>query len=178
MQAILDGEAVEIDAGARHAGKVARKPGFGVRHRSGRAFAEDRGDVRRDGGIERARRFVERGLQRLGIERRQVAGGIGKGGGGRRVAVQRRDAGEPAQGVGQVGGGGQSLPENQTGSLSLAAALSRTAAGRPSAHSGASHAGRAAAPHDGPADVGGRASPGRGRRASSASTNPGRADRR
>ena len=44
----------------------------------------------------------------FGIERCQAAGSVGEGGGGRRVAAQRRDAGQPAQGVGQVGGGGQS----------------------------------------------------------------------
>ena len=116
---------------ARDAGDVARQPALGGAGRGGRTFAGDGGDVRRDRGIEGARGLVERRLQRLRIERRRVPGGGGEGGRGRRVAAQRGDAGKPAQGVGHVVGGGQSLPENQRVSLSLAAALSRAAAGRP-----------------------------------------------
>ena len=92
---------------------------LGGRGRGGRAFAGDGGDVRRDRGIEGARGLVERRLQRLRIERRRVPGGGGEGGRGGRVAAQRGDAGEPAQGVGHVVGGGQSLPENQQGLLWL-----------------------------------------------------------
>ena len=110
------------------------------------------------GGIEGARGLVERRLQRLRIERRRVPGGGGEGGGGRRVAAQRGDAGEPAQGVGHVGGGGQSLPENQRVSL-VAAALSRAAAGRPLARyrrcaALAARAARAADASRGPARAG------------------------
>ena len=106
VQAVGGGERLEIDAGARDAGDVARELTLGGGGRGGRALAGDRGDVRRDRGIEGARRLVERRLQRFRIERRRVSGGSAESGRGRRVAAQRGNAGEPAQGVGHVVGGG------------------------------------------------------------------------
>ena len=121
--------------------------GFGGGHRGGRAGAGDGSEVRRDGGIEGAPGIGEGRLQRLRVERRRRAARRRRGRRGRAVAAQSGDAGEPAQGAGDVVGGGQSVPENQTllarqavrrsvhraraGAARIAAAAARAGRGRP-----------------------------------------------
>jgi hypothetical protein len=96
-----------IDAGgAGDAGDVARQTCFFGGDDGGRSAGADGPELRSDRGIEGARGIGENGLERRRLEAGSLPGGVRQGSRPRRVAAQRGDAGQPAQGVGDVVGGG------------------------------------------------------------------------